>query len=367
MRGWSQPRIVEEPIGNDASLPVLRGAAGEDYARAVRETCRRLVVLDNEPNGLPIADLAARAFGAVHRRLGEGTDTHRHEREILAAAAELAGIAGWALFSAARFDAARRFNREALFLARLSGNRATELLTLQNMGMLAGWVGRGREELAIARSVLDDGVLPPRVEAMFRAREAQGLAGTGDATETARSFARARSLLQDGAPEDAPGWAWWISEREIDRQQGRVLQEAGQWREAIPILREAMNQDDGAQVGYGSIAAVRLLACLLAVRDWSEAEREARRLLPAVSETSSVVTLDLLARVARRGAERDDAPSDLRDACRRLSSALAADPYVLCRNVSATGAHIRARATPETALCVVLSAHHLGDPDGRER
>ncbi|WP_326599142.1 helix-turn-helix transcriptional regulator [Streptomyces sp. NBC_01803] len=309
-------------------LPDQDDARGDDYAHAIRRMSRRLIVLDNEMNGLPIADMAARAFKAVHRRLGEGAYEPRYERDIRAAAAELAEIAGWALFNAGKFNESRRFNQEALFLTKLSGDRSTELLILQNMGMLAGWVGRAREEFSIARSVIDQGRLTPRVEAMFRAREAQGLAGLGRSSEADHSFGRARSLLEDSAPDDAPRWAWWITDSEIDRQQGRVLHETEQWGAAIPILQRAMQPDSGT-VGYRNVASVRLLACLLAVKAWQAAEEETEKLIPAVSEMSSNVTLHLLARVANRGEALDDAPSSLRDALRHIGEAVNEDPYIL--------------------------------------
>ncbi|UGY91187.1 helix-turn-helix domain-containing protein [Streptomyces gobiensis] len=320
-------RANREHVATNPTL--LNGACGDDYAHTIRETSRKLIELDNDLNGLPIADAAARAFKTVHRRLGECDYNSSHERDIRAAAAELAEITGWALFNAGKFDASRRFNQEALFLAKLSGDRSTERLTLQNMGMLAGWVGRHREELAIARSVLEQGPLAPRVEAIFRAREAQGLAGSASDGEVTRSFDRARSLLQESAPGDSPNWAWWISGKEIDRQQGRVLHETGQWRAAIPVLQRAMEPESGAHVGYRTIASVRLLACLLEMHAWKDAEEEAGKIIPAVSEMSSVVTLNLLAEICRRGEELTGAPFSLRDALRRISVSMNEDPYAI--------------------------------------
>ncbi|MGP2443008.1 helix-turn-helix domain-containing protein [Streptomyces sp. JW3] len=42
-------------------LPELNGDRGQGFAQTVREMSRRLVLLDNEMNGLPIADVAVRA------------------------------------------------------------------------------------------------------------------------------------------------------------------------------------------------------------------------------------------------------------------------------------------------------------------
>ncbi|MCE7081872.1 tetratricopeptide repeat protein [Streptomyces sp. ST2-7A] len=333
-RPWETGTASEtSPGARPSSLPRLTGTddtpVGDDYVRAIRETSRRLVLLDNELNGLPIADMATRAFKAVHRRLGQGDYEARHERDIRSAAAELAEIAGWALFNAENLAAARRFNQEALFLARLAGDGSIELLILQNMGMVSGWVGRHREELAIARSVLESRELPPRVEAIFRAREGQGLAGTGRHEEAVRNFLRARSLLQDDPPDVAPPWSWWISEDELDRQEGRSLQESGRWEKAVPLLQRATHEPSGEPVGYRNVAAVRLLACFLELRAWREAEEVANFLAPATGETASTITLSLLEATVRRGRAVPGAPPALRESLDRVADALGEDPYVL--------------------------------------
>jgi DNA-binding XRE family transcriptional regulator len=316
-------------IPDKPALPALSGDNGEGLAPNIREMSQRLVALDNEMNGLPIADVAARAYKAVHRRIGEGDYEQKSERDIQSASAELAEIAGWALFNAGNFDASRRFNQEALLLAKLCGDRSIELFTLQNQAMLSGWAGRPREELAIARSVLGNGRLAPRVEAIFRAREAQGLFATGRESEADETFKRTRSLLQESSSEDAPHWAWWITEREIDRQQGRALQESGQTRQAIPILERAMVETPDAHVGYRNVAAVRLLACLLKERCWQAAEDEALNLAPAVGEMSSVVSLKLLSEITRGGRKLLDAPIGTRDALHTLYETIRGDPYAL--------------------------------------
>ncbi|MBO8186823.1 helix-turn-helix transcriptional regulator [Streptomyces spirodelae] len=307
-------------------LCALNGRKGEDLALAIRELSQHLVALDNELDGLPIADTAARSFKKVHRRLGEGDYDHKAEHDVQAAAAELAEVAGWALFDAEEQAAARRLNQEALLLARLSGDREIELLILQNMAMQAGWVGRPREELAIARAVIEQGRISPRVEAIFRLREARGLAGTGQEREAVRTFDRARSLLQDGERRDDPPWAWWVTTDELDGQLGSTFQEAGQWKRGIPYLQQAVQQKAGAKVGYRSISAARLLGCYLEEHAWRDAERLAESIVPSIGETSSARTLGLLSSTANRGKSVRTAPSNLRDALHRIDSMMQEDP-----------------------------------------
>jgi transcriptional regulator with XRE-family HTH domain len=299
----------------------------EGFASAIRDMSQRLVVLDNAMNGLPVADVAARAFKSVHREIGDGAYDCKAEHDIQAAAAELAEVAGWALFDAEKHDAARRFNQEALFLAKLSGDHSIELLVMQNMAMQAGWVGRPREELAIARSIIEQGRLSPHTEAIFRVREAKGLAASGRESEASRRFDLARSLIQESKRCSDPYWAWWVTTAEIDGHQGFALQEAGQWKEGIPYLQRALRDDGGAKVGYRSISAVRLLGCLLRVGAWLQAEELAQSIIPTIGETASARTLRLLGETARGGMSLAGAPMGVRDALHAISDALNGDPY----------------------------------------
>ncbi|MET7638777.1 helix-turn-helix transcriptional regulator [Streptomyces sp. NPDC005438] len=322
----SKPPQMGSSSPTPAALPALHRAAPDELAPTIRELNQRLIALDNELYGLPIAETAARAFKTVYRRLGKHDFGAEHERDVQAAAAELAEIAGWALFNEGRSRDSRRFSQEALYLAQLAGDRGIELLTLQNLALVAGWTGRPREELSIAQAVIDRGNLNPRVEAMFRAREGQGLQQAGD-SRSRQSFARARSLVQECEPTDAPEWAWWVSEREIDRQQGRVLSTVGKWDEAIPVLQRAADEQNGAHVGYELAASVWLLDCFLSVKAWPDARHTAETLVPAVSEMSSRASLTNLERVISRRLETGEVPADVHDLLRQLRDGIEEDPY----------------------------------------
>ncbi|MCK7626205.1 XRE family transcriptional regulator [Streptomyces sp. RS10V-4] len=331
-RAWESPpggtaRHAEGATSRRAS--VLDEARGAEYVEAIRATSRRLIALDNELNGVPIAAMAARAFKAVHRRLGSGGYERKSERDLQAAAAELAEVAGWTLFDAEEYDAARRFNQEALFLARLSGDRAIELLILQNMSMQAGWLGRPREELAIARSLLDRENLSPRIEAIFRVREAKGLFASGQSTEAVRIFRRAQSLIGEGARSDDPPWAWWISTDEINGHRAMELQKAGDWRSAIPLLQENLYTRNRPRVGYQGIYSARLLASLLNEKVWREAGELAESVVSVVPEIGSARTLKLLKRTAAGGEKIAGIPESLRDTLRGVGEAMEKDPYAL--------------------------------------
>ncbi|WP_086706320.1 helix-turn-helix domain-containing protein [Streptomyces antimycoticus] len=324
----ASPEAAESPALTDRIL-TLNEAHGADFVQAIRETSRRLVVLDNELDGVSIAEPAGRAFKVVHQRLGAGDYDPRYERDIQSAAAELAEITGWALFDAERDGAARRFNQEALFLANLSGDRSIALLTLQNMAMHSEWRGRNQEALSIARSVLNRRRLSPRVEAMFRMREAKGLVGTGRTSDAIESLQRARSLIEDGNDVGEPGWAWWLTDREIDGHWGHALQIAGDVRKAIERLLQSAQPGRGVATGYASMSSARLAQCLLDVNAWRDAEDVARSLVTAAPGVSSGRTLRLIGQVAKQRERLDGAPPSLTDTLEHLGEKLNEDPFTL--------------------------------------
>ncbi|MCP9212607.1 helix-turn-helix domain-containing protein [Streptomyces cucumeris] len=307
----------------------LHEARGADFAEAIRETSRRLIVLDNELDGVSIAEPAARAFKVVHQRLGNGDYESRYERDIQSAAAELAEVAGWALWDAEKEDAARRFNHEALFLANLSGDRSIALLTLQNMAMQSEWCGRNQEALSTARSVLHRGRLSPRVEAMFRIREAKALVGTGRTSDADESLGRARSLIEGGDTVGEPEWAWWVTGGEIDRQWGHALHIAGDAEKAIELLLRSVEPGRDVTTGYSSERVARLALCLLEVNAWRDAEDVARSLFTATPGISSGRTLRLIGHVAERREGLNGAPTSLKDTLEHLSVRLDEDPFTL--------------------------------------
>ncbi|KUL45031.1 DNA-binding protein [Streptomyces violaceusniger] len=324
----ASPEAAGSPAITDRIL-TLNEARGADFVQAIRETSRRLVVLDNELSGVSIAEPAGRAFKVVHRRLGVGDYDPRYERDIQSAAAELAEVAGWALWDAERDDAAQRFNHEALFLANLSGDRSIALLTLQNMAMHSEWRGRNQEALSIARSVLNGKRLSPRVEAMFRIREAKGLVGTGRTSDAIESLQRARSLIEDGNDVGEPDWTWWVTSGEIDRQWGHALQMAGDAQKAIELLLQSVQPGRDVTTGYSSERVARLAQCLLDVNAWRDAEDVAKSLVTAAPGISSGRTLRLIDQVAKQRERLDGAPPSLTDTLEHLGEKLNEDPFTL--------------------------------------
>ncbi len=281
---------------------------GADFADAIRQASQQLVALDNGPLGVPVAEPAVRAFRIVRDRLDRADYDSRHGRDIRSAAAELAEVAGWALFDVEQHAAAWRANQAALALVQEAGDASMELLIRQNIAMCSEWTGHHPVALAVTRGVLAHGALSPRVEAIFRVREAKGLAGLAYTTGAVQALSAARSLLEDGTRESDPYWAWWVTPEEIDGHLGHVLQDAGRTGEAIEVFQRVVYRPATVPVGHAGMSDARLLDCLLRERAWRDADALTRQVIAAVRTRSSQRVHSEFGRAAERGRRHRDAP-----------------------------------------------------------
>jgi tetratricopeptide (TPR) repeat protein len=295
--------------------------ADQSYVEWVRSSAQRLVVMDGQHGGDDIAALAVRTFRSVHHRLGTGAYQPKIERDLQAAAAELAEVAGWLLYDANQHAAARQLNQEALFYARLAGDLNMERLTIQNMSTQAVRLRRSAEGLTLARQLLDTNPSSPRLRALFRLREARALAEGGRAREALDSFTHARSLFLDGAPDSDPPWAWWITEGLMDNQEGNVHASLGRWGRAVELSQSALEATPVTRPRDRFINSVDLLDALVHARAWEDAENLLPEILSYTYSVGSGRTATLLLEIIPAILASKATP-ELREGARHLREVL---------------------------------------------
>jgi hypothetical protein len=160
--------------------------------------------MEDALGGDGLAPLAVRHLRAARRRLDTGAYDRGIERDLQAAVGELAELTGWLLHDAGQLDAARTTDHEALFLARLAGDRSTELFILANLSYLDTSTHRPAAALQIARSVLCAGDLSNRLQAIFGIREARARAMLGDRPGTMNAIERIHSRSTTDPPTATP-------------------------------------------------------------------------------------------------------------------------------------------------------------------
>lgn len=291
------------------------------YVETLHSRIRELVELDIQFGGDQSSGVAFRLFRSVHRKLGTAQCDPRVERDLYAATGELGEVAGWLLYDAGRHGLVRRVNHEALHLSRLAGDRSMELLTLQNMSMHAGHLGRPVEALRIARMVLETNRLSPRLQALFRTREARALALAGDETAAKRTFRRARSLYLEGVRDDDPAWAWWINDQELAWHEAMIHADSDEWERAADLFETSIEVTPGREVRrrYNHLAS--LFDAQVHAQAWCDAGRTIERIMPFVDEVGSTRTATTLwGALDKLDATRPT--STLREAAHQLRSVL---------------------------------------------
>lgn len=308
------------PIAAARSLPVT-AYADATCLETVQQYIWHIVELDNRFGGTDLAPLAVRFFRSVHQQLGTGAYEPAIERDLQAAAGELAEVAGWLLYDADRQDEVRRLNQEALYFSRLAGDRSMELLTLQNSSMHAGFLGRPHEALQLARSVLEtSNRLSPRVKTLFLMRKARALAQGGD-DGAFKLFDQVRSHYQDGVRDNDPKWAWWVDERELAWHEGMAQLDLGYAAAAVEQFERSVYATAAHQMRGRYLHLGYLLGAQATVGAWRDAEATMQQLTPLVAAVASTRTVVLLGKVLPH-LTASGAPGSTRDTAEELQLTL---------------------------------------------
>jgi transcriptional regulator with XRE-family HTH domain len=296
--------------------------ADADYVAGVRATVQRLVGLEIAHGGTEIADLRARCFRSVRQRLAAGA-APAVTRDLQAAAAEMAEVAGWLLHDADRQDAARQMNNEGLFLARLTGDRSMELFILANASLVALFTHQPGEALMIANAALDSGDLTARERVIFRTRQARALAQLGDGRAALRNMDEAQSTFWDGASSSDPAWAWWVDAAEVRAHIALAHGDLGEAGKSADLLQRSVEDCPPRRLGARFIYLAQQLRASIEAEAWSDAEAVIAQSVPYIGEVHSERTRALLSRAVAEMHSRP-APGRLLEAGRHLRDLLAA-------------------------------------------
>lgn len=146
-----------------------------------------------------------------------GTYTDTVARELFAAAAELARVAGWAAVDAGHQGVAQRHLTQALRLARLSGDVQAGAYVLSTMSLQSFLAGHPREAAEMAAAAYDRArtIAAPRVLAFAKLAEARAHARAGDARAADTALVESVRQLEHVVPDDDPTWLAYLTPARI--------------------------------------------------------------------------------------------------------------------------------------------------------
>jgi tetratricopeptide (TPR) repeat protein len=274
--------------------------------------------------GDAVAPAAAQVWRAAQRKLDTGAVPEKDQRAYLSAVAESAEVAGWLLFDAGQWDAARAAFLESHMLAGHADDRAMQWFALDMLAMLAVELGRSGEALRIADDLLSCRV-PSRVAVIARVRRGRALAQMGEISRSTEALTRARGGLEDSLNPRDPAWAWWIDQNEVEWHTGAAYLDLGTPRESVFAIRECTDGFTGVFNGRNEyhLRSV-LLGALAEVGAWREAEAELESISALLGYVSSGRNRHILRNALRVIAQKHQAPAWLSDLVHETAAVIGA-------------------------------------------
>ncbi|WP_330231580.1 helix-turn-helix transcriptional regulator [Nocardia sp. NBC_00508] len=185
----------------------------------------------------------------------------RTASELYAVAARLCDLSGFMCFDSAQQGRGQRYFRQALRLAKASGNAALAAHILTDMSMQAHYLSRPKEALwfgaAAVRAADQSG--SPSTAARCEALLARAYALRGDASASAEAMVEAERRLHRARPGDEPDWIRFFTERQLsaefmyvahDGQRPRDVQ-----RHAPMVLADAVGMERRHVLAAATLAA----------------------------------------------------------------------------------------------------------------
>lgn len=215
--------------------------------------------------------------------------TDRVGNALLVAIGEFSQITGWILSDAGQHSEAEQVYRLGLSAAREAGDSALA-------GHLAGslayqWTntGREREGLRLALAALDEAGshAHPKTRALFLDRVAWAHTRNGDQQAAVRALGEAHDTLVQVAADEAPTWAYWVSDDELEVMDARVYTELHRPLRAVPLLSTVLGRYDTTHAREFALYLSWLAVALTDANEPEQAAEVTTRMLAVSADTAS--------------------------------------------------------------------------------
>lgn len=210
----------------NAATPMASG--DEPLIDQIEATVPQLQLLDDEQGGAAGLGYVGAQVRAVMLVLRDGGYPDRTTRRLLIALADLAQLAGWKAFDAAKPGLAQRYFFTGLRAAHDAGYRAMEAHILADLSFQAASQGDSRDGVVLgeaARQVSDRSA--GSVQASVLSRLAYAYAAAGRVEDCERSWAQSSDRLARQQTDADPEWMYYLTPNHLDCQAGYSMILAG--------------------------------------------------------------------------------------------------------------------------------------------
>ncbi|MGB6161186.1 MAG: hypothetical protein WCF33_22545 [Pseudonocardiaceae bacterium] len=260
--------------------------------------------------------LRERVVSLLHREANQllhGTYSDKTGKALLTAVAQATKLAAYTAADAGRPALAQRYYIQGLDLAMAAGDLLYAANVLGLMSHMTVQIGQnaltehdrlrnGRQAVALARAGLTvaQGTVTPALAAELHAKEARGLALTGDAREARRAVLEAQRRYESMSPDGEPPWQDFYTEAALAADLGLCLRDLGEAEQAIKLSTVAVRDYEPWRVRARGFAQIDLAGAHLLGNDLEQAAVVGRDALRTAAQVSSARTLDRLRTLQRQ-------------------------------------------------------------------
>lgn len=298
VRPWitTAPDPLESPTGSTHGRIGLREVT---HVRAVTDALR---ALDNLHGGGLAREAAVGHLTWAASLLDDATYTERVGRELFAAVADLAGVAGWMCNDVNLHAAAQHYFLLALRAAKEAADPNLGAHILNCMARQAGHLSRPDDALELVHLALYGArhSATPTIRAVLHSLEARSHAAMGHRGDFDRAAGHAEDAFADRDPADDPGWAAFFDHAEYHATLGVCHQIAARTIDprradrAIHMIGHAIGSRDRGRTRSVAFDHIGLARTHLTTGDLDEANDAATTALGLLGTVNSTRVHDRL-------------------------------------------------------------------------
>ncbi len=209
-----------------ASTPVK--PSDEPLVDQIEATVPQLQALDDEHGGARGLGYVGTQVRAVMLVLRDGGHSDATTRRLLVVLADLAQLAGWKAFDAARPGLAQRYFFTGLRAAHDAGYQAMEAHILADLCFQAASQDAAGDGVTLGEAAeLVSRRSASSVQASVLSRLAYAYAAAGRISDCERAWAQSRDRLANRQPDHDPQWMYYLTPTHLDCQAGYAMIMAG--------------------------------------------------------------------------------------------------------------------------------------------
>lgn len=208
----------------------------------IEDRIRQLRRLDDHVGGAETHALVATELAATAELLREGSYSEAVNRRLLHVVADLCQLAGFVAEDSGRIAEARQHYLSGMRAAHAGEDAAGAANCLSSLSYLQASIGDRRAAVTLARSahVGSRQAAEATGQALLLERVAWAHARLGEASLAEKALGQVEAVYPRSDLDQAPSWAYWLTQDEVEVMAGRVWTELRRPLRAVPILASAI-------------------------------------------------------------------------------------------------------------------------------